>query len=61
MRSERELTLIELHEKTGMDVSHISKIERGEMPNVTVFTLERLALAFNYCLTLGLKPGADQC
>ena len=48
LRIERErqgLTLTDLQERTRIDRATISKLERGEMPNPTVGTLQTLAAA----------------
>ena len=57
LRIERErqgLTLTDLQERTRIDRATISKLERGEMPNPTVGTLQTLAAALGKRLAWSL-------
>jgi transcriptional regulator with XRE-family HTH domain len=44
-RCARHLTQRQLGERIGQDQSYISRLERGELTEITVTTLERLAKA----------------
>ncbi|MBQ9277792.1 MAG: helix-turn-helix transcriptional regulator [Lachnospiraceae bacterium] len=50
-RTKRGLTQKQLSEITGIDQSDLSKIERG-MANVSVSTLNRIANALDYSLSI---------
>lgn len=45
IRSEKGLSLTDINERTGMDRSVLSKLERREVANPTVDTLNRIASA----------------
>ncbi len=59
-REEKGLSLGDIEQMTGIDRSALSKLERGERPNVTFETLGRYAAALGKQLVVGLtdaKPG----
>lgn len=49
-----ELTLKELSERSGLSISHLSDIERGQA-NVTLETLDKIFTACGVTLTLGFE------
>jgi DNA-binding Xre family transcriptional regulator len=53
-RKRQKLSLTDVHERTGIDRSTISKLELGKVPNPTYSTLRALARALGTRLTLGL-------
>lgn len=53
-REEKELSLADLTELTGMDRSALSKLETGQRPNPTVETLVRYAEAVGKKLVVSL-------
>jgi transcriptional regulator with XRE-family HTH domain len=46
LRKEQKMTLVQLAQKTGVNTSSLSRIERGEI-NITVDLLGRIAKALN--------------
>ncbi len=54
-RMSRNLSQAELAEKTGIDQSDISKIERG-IANPSIKTLQRIAAGLNCHLVINFKP-----
>ena len=57
-RKRQRLSLTDMHQRTGIDRSTISKLELGKVPNPTYSTLRALASALGTRLTLGLAPSA---
>jgi DNA-binding Xre family transcriptional regulator len=55
-RKRQKLSLTDMHQRTGIDRSTISKLELGKVPNPTYSTLRALASALGTRLTLGLAP-----
>ena len=55
-RKRQKLSLTDMHQRTGIDRSTISKLELGKVPNPTYSTLRALASALGTRLTLGLTP-----
>lgn len=53
-REEKGLTLGDIERMTGIDRSALSKLERGERPNVTFATLGRYAAALGKQLVVNL-------
>jgi len=58
VRKERSLTQDALSQKSGIDQSDISKIERG-LTNLSIDTLERLATALDCSLYVYLKKNQE--
>ncbi|WP_290587674.1 helix-turn-helix transcriptional regulator [Alicyclobacillus sp.] len=50
LREQRGWTLKQLHERSGVSVSHISAIENGTRPNPSIDCVKRLARAFGVSL-----------
>jgi transcriptional regulator with XRE-family HTH domain len=50
IRKEREFTLLQVKERTGLSVSYLSDLERGRTSNPTLDTLEKLALCYGLTL-----------
>jgi DNA-binding Xre family transcriptional regulator len=57
-RQRQGLTLGDMERLTGIDRSALSKLERGERPNVTFETLARYATALGKRLRLDLEDAA---
>ena len=59
-RQERGLTLGDIERMTGIDRSALSKLERGERPNVTFETLGRYAAALGKQLVVNLTDATPR-
>jgi len=58
-RLEKKLTQKELADNSGVTQSMISRIEKGELENITVGILRKLAKAL-HCLPIDLLPDSDK-
>ena len=58
-RSDKGLTQNELAALSGVTQSMISKIEKGELENITIGILRKLAKAL-HCLPIDLLPDSDK-
>lgn len=59
-REEQGLSLGDVERLTGIDRSALSKLERGERPNVTCETLGRYAAALGKQIVIGLADANKQ-
>ena len=59
-REEQGLSLGDIERLTGIDRSALSKLERGERPNVTCETLGRYAAALGKQLVIGLADANER-
>lgn len=50
IRKARELTLLQVKERTGLSVSYLSDLERGRTSNPTLDTMEKLAGCYGLTL-----------
>lgn len=50
IRKARELTLLQVKERTGVSVSYLSDLERGRTSNPTLDTMEKLAACYGLTL-----------
>jgi transcriptional regulator with XRE-family HTH domain len=55
-RERRNVSLTEMHERTGIDRATISKVENGHIPNPTWATLRAYAGALGLRIAAGLAP-----
>ncbi|MBE0469965.1 MAG: helix-turn-helix transcriptional regulator [Methyloprofundus sp.] len=58
-RLEKSLTQKELADSSGVTQSMISRVEKGELENITVGILRKLAKAL-HCLPIDLLPDSDK-
>jgi transcriptional regulator with XRE-family HTH domain len=59
VRRQRGLSLVGVHEKTGLSPSYLSDLERGRTANPTLDTLNRLSRAYEMSV-LDLLSGVDK-
>ena len=58
-RLEKSLTQKELADNSGVTQSMISRVEKGELENITIGILRKLAKAL-HCLPIDLLPESDK-